>query len=144
MKHLPILIAYDDEDDRFLIKAAFEECGSTIPLFFVQDGLELMQYLNNENAYADANVYKQPSLILLDLNMPKKDGREIIQEMRSNSNFKAIPIVVLSTSNAPSDIKTCYELGANSFITKPSSFEGLLEIIKNLQQFWFVTASLPQ
>lgn len=144
MKHLPILIADDDEDDRFLIKAAFEECGSTIPLFFVQDGLELMQYLNNENAYTDASVYKQPSLILLDLNMPKKDGREIIQEMRSNSNFKAIPIVVLSTSNAPSDIKTCYELGANSFITKPSSFEGLLEIIKNLQQFWFVTASLPQ
>lgn len=80
------VIADDDEDDRFLIKAAFEECGSTIPLFFVQDGLELMQYLNNENAYADANVYKQPSLILLDLNMPKKDGREIIQEMRSNSN----------------------------------------------------------
>jgi CheY-like chemotaxis protein len=144
MKHLPILIADDDEDDRFLIKAAFEECGSTIPLFFVQDGLELMHYLNNEKTYADASVYKQPSLILLDLNMPKKDGREIIQEMRTNSNFKAIPIVVLSTSNAPSDIKTCYELGANSFITKPSSFEGLLEIIKNLQQFWFVTASLPQ
>ncbi|MDI9864555.1 response regulator [Flectobacillus sp. DC10W] len=144
MKHLPILIADDDEDDRFLIKAAFEECGSSISLFFVQDGLELMQYLNNENAYADANVYKQPSLILLDLNMPKKDGREIIQEMRANSNFRAIPIVVLSTSNAPSDIRTCYELGANSFITKPSSFEGLLEIIKNLQQFWFVTASLPQ
>ncbi|MDI9880134.1 response regulator [Flectobacillus longus] len=144
MKHLPILIADDDEDDRFLIKAAFEECGSSISLFFVQDGLELMQYLNNENAYADANVYKQPSLILLDLNMPKKDGREIIQEMRANTNFRAIPIVVLSTSNAPSDIRTCYELGANSFITKPSSFEGLLEIIKNLQQFWFVTASLPQ
>ncbi|MFY7829653.1 MAG: response regulator [Flectobacillus sp.] len=144
MKQLPILIADDDEDDRFLIKAAFEECGSSIPLSFVQDGLELMQYLNNENAFSDTNLYKQPSLILLDLNMPKKDGREIIQEMRANSNFKSIPIVVLSTSNAPSDIRTCYELGANSFITKPSSFEGLLEIIKNLQQFWFVTASLPQ
>jgi CheY-like chemotaxis protein len=143
MKKIPILIADDDEDDRFLIKAAFEECGIEMPLVFVQDGLELMQYLKNQGEYANTIVYPLPSLILMDLNMPKKDGRESIHEIRSTAFLRKIPIIVLSTSNAPNDIKICYELGANSFITKPSSFEGLVDTIKSLKKFWFEIAILP-
>lgn len=144
MKKVPILIAEDDEDDRFLIQAAFEDCGIAHPLVFARDGIEVMQYLLNQGAFANKEAYPRPALVLLDLNMPKKDGRETIKEIRNQEAFKTLPIIVLSTSNAPQDLKICYESGANCFINKPSSFEGLLDTVKGIYDFWFRLALLPR
>lgn len=135
MSVLSILIADDDEDDKFLLKSAFEESGIDAPLSFVDNGQELMEYL--------LKAKKLPSIILLDLNMPKKDGREALKEIKENPKFRSIPILILTTSNSPEDIRNCYFLGANCFITKPSTFEGLMKVIGELNKFWFSIASIP-
>src|SRR6218665_1308244 len=132
---LSILIADDDEDDKFLLKSAFEESGIDAPLSFVDNGQELMDFLHKAK--------RLPSIILLDLNMPKKDGREALKEIKENPKFRSIPILILTTSNSPEDIKNCYFLGANCFITKPSTFEGLMRVIGELNKFWFNIASIP-
>lgn len=135
MSVLSILIADDDEDDKFLLKSAFEESGIDAPLSFVDNGQELLDFLQKAK--------KLPSIILLDLNMPKKDGREALKEIKENPKFRSIPILILTTSNSPEDIKNCYFLGANCFITKPSTFEGLMKVIGELNKFWFNIASIP-
>ncbi|PLK42203.1 MULTISPECIES: response regulator [Emticicia] len=135
MSILSILIADDDEDDKFLLKSAFEESGIEAPLSFVDNGQELVDFLHKAK--------KLPSIILLDLNMPKKDGREALKEIKENPKFRSIPILILTTSNSPEDIKNCYFLGANCFITKPSTFEGLMKMIGELNKFWFNIASIP-
>ncbi len=135
MSVLSIVIADDDEDDKFLLKSAFEESGIDAPLSFVDNGQELIDFLNKAK--------KLPSIILLDLNMPKKDGREALKEIKENPRFRSIPILILTTSNSPEDIRNCYFLGANCFITKPSTFEGLMKAIGELNKFWFNIASIP-
>ncbi len=135
MSVFSILIADDDEDDKFLLKSAFEESGIDAPLSFVDNGQELMEFL--------LKAKKLPSIILLDLNMPKKDGREALKEIKENPKFRSIPILILTTSNSPEDIRNCYFLGANCFITKPSTFEGLMKVIGELNKFWFSIASIP-
>ncbi|GAB3507494.1 response regulator [Emticicia fontis] len=135
MSVFSILIVDDDEDDKFLLKSAFEESGIEAPLSFVDNGQELMDFLHKAK--------KLPSIILLDLNMPKKDGREALKEIKENPKFRSIPILILTTSNSPEDIRNCYFLGANCFITKPSTFEGLMRVIGELNKFWFNIASIP-
>lgn len=135
MSVFSILIADDDEDDKFLLKSAFEESGIDAPLSFVDNGQELMDFLHKAK--------KLPSIILLDLNMPKKDGREALKEIKENPKFRSIPILILTTSNSPEDVRNCYFLGANCFITKPSTFEGLMRVIGELNKFWFNIASIP-
>ncbi|TDE16894.1 response regulator [Dyadobacter psychrotolerans] len=137
MVNRQILMADDDADDRFLVQAAFEDNGIPNPVVFFEDGEQLVNYLTD----TDNDI--SPLLILLDLNMPKRDGREVLQMLRGNLVWNAIPIIIFSTSNAPDDVNAAYQLGANCYIIKPSSYEGLKEAVMNIQRFWLHTATLP-
>jgi CheY-like chemotaxis protein len=138
------LMADDDADDRLLAKEALEESHLANALYFVEDGEELMQYLRREGRFSDPLLSPRPGLILLDLHMPKKDGREALKEIKSDALLREIPIVVLTTSKAEEDVYRTYSLGVNSFITKPVSFEGMVEIMKTLTHYWFQIVRLPQ
>lgn len=138
-----ILMADDDEDDCMLAREALAESRLANDLHFVPDGEELMDYLYRRGEYIDPSRSPRPGLILLDLNMPKKDGREALQEIKSNPHFRHIPIVVLTTSKAEEDIYTSYNLGANSFITKPVTFAALVDVMKTIGKYWFEIVELP-
>ncbi|NLY75248.1 MAG: response regulator [Firmicutes bacterium] len=142
-KSIVILIAEDDPDDRMLIKEALEEARLANPLQFVVDGVELMDYLYRQNQYADLKGQPLPGLILLDLNMPRKNGIEALQEIKANGSFKQIPIIVFTTSKAEEDIIRTYNLGVNSFISKPVSFEEFLDVVRTLTKYWFEIVELP-
>ncbi len=138
-----ILIADDDADDRILIADAFEESRLNNPVDFVEDGVELLEYLRQEGKYADKPKGVLPGLILLDLNMPRMDGRTALQEIRSDPKLKCIPIVVLTTSKSEEDILKTYNLGVNSFITKPVTFDSLCDIVRILSHYWIEIVALP-
>ncbi len=140
---ITILVADDDPDDRMLIKDAFEESRLANLLDFVQDGEELMDYLNRKGKFTQLNDAQLPGLILLDLNMPKKDGREALKEIKADKKLRRIPIVVLTTSKTEEDILRTYDLGVSSFITKPVSFASLVDIVKTLTKYWFQIVKLP-
>ena len=140
---ITILMADDDADDRMFAKDALEEARLANDLYFVEDGEELMDYLRHHGKYANLNGSPKPGLILLDLNMPRKDGREALKEIKDDDELKRIPVVVLTTSQAQEDIYRTYDLGVSSFITKPVSFEGLVEIMKTLGKYWFEIVTLP-
>lgn len=143
LKTITILMADDDSDDRLMAKEAFEENKLANDLVFVEDGQELLDYLNCKGKY-EGRQNGIPGIILLDLNMPKKDGREALKELKEDPKFKRIPIVVLTTSKAEEDIIRSYDLGVNSFITKPVSFEELVHVIKELGNYWFGIVELPK
>ena len=136
-------MADDDPDDCLMIKEALEESPLACDLYYVEDGEELMDYLNHRGKYSDPEMSPSPGLILLDLNMPKKDGREALKEIKASQELKRIPIVVLTTSKAEEDIQRTYNLGVSSFISKPVSFESLVEIMKTLTKYWFEIVELP-
>jgi CheY-like chemotaxis protein len=138
-----ILVADDDPDDRQLTKEAFEESRILNDLRFVVDGVELMEYLQRRGRYADPADSPRPSLILLDLNMPRKDGREALEEIRSDPRLRAIRIIVMTTSKAEEDILRSYNLSASSYITKPITFDGLVEVVKALGKYWLEIVELP-
>ena len=142
-KPIPILMADDDEDDRLLTKDAFREYRVGNVLLFVEDGEELMEYLHRKGKFTDPKRSPRPGLILLDLNMPRKDGREALEEIKSDRNLRSIPVVVLTTSKAEEDVLRSYDLGVNSFITKPVTFEGLVEVVKTLGKYWIEIVELP-
>ena len=138
-----ILVADDDEDDRMLIADAFEESMLNNPVDFVNDGEQLMQYLRKEGPYADSKDVPLPGIILLDLNMPKKDGRTALKEIREDEQLRKIPIVVLTTSKSEEDILKTYNLGVNSFITKPVTFDGLVEVVRVIGKYWIEIVAIP-
>ncbi len=138
-----ILIADDDEDDLLLIADAFEEARLTNPIDFVKDGEELMQYLRKEGQYAGTDDIPLPGIILLDLNMPKKDGRTALKEIREDPKLHKIPIIVLTTSKSEEDILKTYDLGVNSFITKPVTFDRLVEVVRVLRKYWIEIVAIP-
>ncbi len=140
---ITILMADDDADDRLFAKEAMEEARLANDLHFVEDGEELMDYLHHRGRFADQNGCPRPGLILLDLNMPRKDGREALEEIKGDPDLRRIPIVVLTTSKAEEDIYRTYDLGVNSFITKPVSFAGMVEVMKTLRKYWFEIVELP-
>ncbi len=142
-RSITILMADDDEEDCQLTKEAWEENRLANELRFVGDGEELMEYLHHRGKYSDPADAPPPGLILLDLNMPKKDGREALREIKASSELRRIPIVVLTTSKAEEDILRSYDLGASSYITKPVTFEGLVETVKHLEKYWFAVVELP-
>ncbi len=142
-KEIIILVADDDPDDRLMIKDSFEETGVRNPVHFVHDGEELLDYLMRRGSYASLSNLRLPGLILLDLNMPKKDGREALKEIKSNPSLRQIPVVVFTTSKAEEDICRSYELGVNSFICKPLSYDVLLKTVKSLIKYWLETVQLP-
>lgn len=139
-----ILIADDDAEDRMLIHEALEESRLKNSIQFVENGEELMDYLHNRNRFRDKAKFPTPGLVLLDLNMPKKDGREALKEIKADETLRLIPIVVLTTSKAEEDVLRTYDLGVNSFITKPVTFSALVEVMKTLSKYWFEIVELPK
>jgi CheY-like chemotaxis protein len=138
-----ILMADDDEDDCMLAREALAESRLANELHIVRDGEELMDYLHHRGQYTDAKSAPRPGLILLDLNMPKKDGREALREIKADSVLRRIPVIVLTTSKADEDIYHTYDLGANSFIIKPVTFASLVEVMRTIGKYWFEIVELP-
>ena len=142
-KMITIVLADDDPDDRQLTEDAFSENRLANQLHCVEDGEELMDYLYRRGKYESLRNEPLPGLILLDLNMPRKDGREALKEIKADPELRRIPIVVLTTSKAEEDILRTYDLGVNSYVTKPVTFKSLVELIKVLGRYWFEVVELP-
>lgn len=143
-KPITILMADDDEEDRELARDALQDAHLANEMRFVVDGQDLMDYLRLEGRYADASVdAPRPGIILLDLNMPKKDGREALGEIKTDPALRQIPVVVLTTSKDEEDVLRTYDLGVNSFVTKPVTFAGLVEVMRTWTRYWFEIVELP-
>ena len=142
-KPITILLAEDDHDDCYLIGEALEESGIQHKLFVVENGEELLNYLSRQGKYQDTTVYPKPNVILLDLKMPLLDGKEALMQIKKNPQLKRIPIIVLTTSQADEDINETYSLGITGFITKPRTFNELVEIMKSVGNYWFDSVTLP-
>ncbi len=142
-KPITILMADDDPDDRQLTKEAFEEGRLINDVRFVENGEELMDYLRRQGRFAAPVEAPRPGLILLDLNMPRKDGRTVLKEIKNDPELRTIPVVVLTTSKADEDVYKSYDLGVNSYIVKPVTFEALVDIMQTLEKYWFEIVELP-
>ena len=142
-KPITILLADDDPDDRQMTREALAESRLMNDFRWVEDGESLLDYLLRQGKYTAPHAAPRPGLILLDLNMPRKDGREALREIKANADLRSIPIVVLTTSKAEEDIYRTYDLGVNSFITKPVTFAGLVDVMKTLGRYWFEIVELP-
>lgn len=142
-KPITILMADDDPDDRQMTREAFEESRLANDLRFVEDGVELMDYLCRRNQYAEPDSSPRPGLILLDLNMPKKDGRQALSEIKAHPQLRNIRVVVMTTSKAEEDILRTYDLGASSYVTKPVTFAALVDVISTMGRYWLEIVELP-
>lgn len=136
-------MADDDEDDRLLTQDALAESRVLNELHFVEDGVELLEYLERKGKFEDKAVSPRPGLILLDLNMPRMDGREALEAIKGNPNLKGIPVVILTTSKQEEGMVKGYNLGAASYITKPVTFDGLVDLMKTLGKYWVEFVELP-
>lgn len=143
MRLVPILMAEDDLEDQMLSKIALSESKLQNPFMCVENGQELMDYLHRKPPFQDTQKYPLPGLIILDLNMPVKDGMTTLRELKSDDNFKHIPVVILTTSSEDEEIIKSYNEGANSFITKPVRLDKLIEIMKQLGKYWFSIVEAP-
>jgi CheY-like chemotaxis protein len=139
----PILMAEDDADDRLMAKKALTSNFVANPLVTVNNGVELLEYLHQKGKYSDPALSPRPCFILLDLNMPKMDGREALKIIKEEEDLKGIPVVVMTTSKAEEDIFKSYGEGVNSYITKPVTFDGLVKVIKALKDYWLEIVELP-
>lgn len=140
---ITILMADDDADDRRLTQEAFEEGRLINNVRYVENGEALMDYLRKQGQFAPPAAAPRPGLILLDLNMPRKDGRTVLKEIKGDPELRQIPVVVLTTSKADEDIYKSYDLGVNSYIVKPVTFEALVDILQTLEKYWFEIVELP-
>jgi CheY-like chemotaxis protein len=138
-----LLIAEDDEEDRMLLEEAIRKAGISIPVQCVQNGEELLDFLHRRHEYAAQSPAVKPVLILLDLNMPKLDGRQALEEIKKESKFREIPVIVFTTSNTREEINRAYSSGASSFIIKPFSFTTLVDMMKIIKHYWLETVELP-
>ncbi len=137
-----ILLADDDEEDRELARDALQDSRLANEMKFVYDGEDLLDYLRHRGRWSDEES-PRPGIILLDLNMPKKDGREALQEIKSDDSLRRIPVVVLTTSKDEADVLSTYDLGVSSFISKPVTFGGLVDVMKTWTRYWFEIVELP-
>lgn len=142
-KPMVILMADDDDDDFLLTQKALKQSKLLNTLIRVKDGEELLDYLLGRNDFTDRSAYERPGVILLDLNMPRMDGREALKQIKSNDDLNDIPVVVFTTSKAEEDIYKSYKLGVNSFITKPVTFDNLIQVMQTLGKYWFEIVELP-
>jgi len=143
-RKVTILMADDDPDDREMTREAFEEARLVNDLRFVNDGAELMDYLQRKGQYAAPESSPFPGILLLDLNMPRKDGREALRELKSDPRFRGIRVIIMTTSKAEEDIVRTYNLSAASYITKPVTFEALVEVVRMLGKYWLEIVELPE
>jgi CheY-like chemotaxis protein len=139
-----ILMAEDDPDDRLLSEEALREAHLANELYFVEDGEDLMNYLLNRGKFSERENAPRPGLILLDLNMPKKDGREALKEIKANPSLRSIPVVILTTSKAEEDILRSYDLGVSGYVTKPVTLQELIDVMKTIGKYWFEIVELPE
>jgi CheY-like chemotaxis protein len=139
-----ILMVEDDPDDIYLIGEAIDECQMNAQIYIVEDGEQMLDYLHQKGNYSDPDLAPRPDLILLDLNMPRKDGREALAELKEEPDLRGIPVVVLTTSSAERDMKDSYAKGASGFVTKPVSFSGLREAVCKIGDYWIRTVQLPE
>jgi len=140
---ITILMADDDPDDRLLTADALKEARLINDIRFVENGEELLEYLRHEGKFSSPADCPRPGLILLDLNMPRKDGRTVLQELKKDPELRSIPVVVLTTSKDDEDVYRSYDLGVNSYIVKPVTFEALVDILQTLEKYWFEIVELP-
>lgn len=139
---MTILIADDDHDDRLFMEQALRQNGFSQTIQFVEDGEELMEYLRHEGRFLDQNV-PWPNLLILDLNMPRKNGFQALEEIKDDPKLRRLPVVVMTTSSADEDVVKTYNLGVNSFVTKPFNFSRLVEMVGALKTYWMDTVKLP-
>ena len=143
-KPITILVADDDADDRQLIREAFDEAKVANDLRFVEDGVEVFDYLNRRGKFADPAASPWPSILLLDLNMPRMDGRKVLERMRAEDRYAPIRVIVMTTSQAEEDIVRSYQLAAASYITKPITFDALVQVVQTLGRYWLEIVELPE
>lgn len=143
-RSITILMADDDSDDRMLTERALKKNNIVNDFRWVEDGEQLLDYLNRRGDYSDPEKSPRPGIILLDLNMPRKDGREALSEIKKNESLRRIPVVVLTTSKEEEDILRSYDLGVNSYITKPVTFQGLVDAMNTIGRYWLDIVKLPQ
>jgi CheY-like chemotaxis protein len=140
---ITILMADDDADDRQLTREALEDARLINDIRFVENGEELIDYLRRQGKYAPPTEAPRPGLILLDLNMPRKDGRTVLKEIKQDADLRRIPVVVLTTSKSDEDVYRSYDLGVNSYIVKPVTFDALVDVLQTLEKYWFEIVELP-
>jgi chemotaxis family two-component system response regulator Rcp1 len=140
IRPIEILLVEDSPTDALLTRSAFAEARLINTLHTVEDGVEAMKYLRKESPYTES---PRPDLILLDLNLPRKDGREVLAEIKQDESLKVIPVVILTTSRAEEDVLKSYKLHANCYISKPIDFDSFTEAITALEKFWFAVVTLP-
>jgi CheY-like chemotaxis protein len=140
----PILLIEDSPEDTEAMRRAFKRAGLANPIHHCMDGDEALDFLFQRNQYAEPDKAPRPAIILLDLNLPGTDGREVLAEIKQNENLKLIPVLVLTTSSDERDIEKCYRAGANSYVIKPVDFGGFMEAIQRLSDFWFEVVVLPK
>jgi CheY-like chemotaxis protein len=138
-----IVWAEDDPADRVLMKHAISKAGLAMKPVFVSDGLELIQYLRHEGAYSDRESAPRPDLILLDLNMPRVDGKKVLEVLSADHDLRRIPVLVVSTSRDPGEVVNSYDLGANSYVVKPQSFDELVEAMEMIDRYWAQVCEVP-
>jgi len=143
LSNAPILLVEDEENDVILLQRAFARSGLVNPLHVVRHGDDAVAYLGGTGEFADREKFPLPVFVLLDLKMPRRSGLEVLQWVKEHSGLKRMPIVVLTSSKDDTDINRAYELGANSYIVKPVSFESLVELVKSLELYWLVINELP-
>lgn len=142
-KPIVLLFADDDLDDQLLVKEAFAENKLSNKILFVNNGEELLDYLKQRGKFSDPDLSPRPDLILLDLNMPKVDGREALKEIKQDKKLRQIPVIILTTSKAEEDIIRTYDLGVNSYISKPVTFTAMVKIVQTIEAYWFQIVKLP-
>lgn len=138
-----VLMADDDPDDCLLVREALADCGRSVDFRWVQDGVDLLEYLRRQGKYVSGVSAPWPDVLLLDLNMPRKDGREALREIRADPLLNHLPIVILSTSKAPTDIDRAYDLGANTFVTKPATYDGMISTLCSILDYWLESTRSP-
>ncbi|MBU0735230.1 MAG: response regulator [Pseudomonadota bacterium] len=141
---IPILLVEDDEDDIAITERAFKRARVSNPLYIVRDGEEALEFLKHTGRYTDPDKAPRPGIILLDLNMPGLDGREVLERIKKDPKLHYIPVVVLTTSSEEADVLGCYVKGANTYITKPVDFEGFMHAVITIGEYWLSIARIPE
>jgi len=140
MRAMQLLLVEDSASDIRLVKEALKETGVPVQMTIMRDGVEALEHLRN----VELGFAGRPDIILLDLNLPRKNGREVLSEVKSSPNLKQIPVLVMTSSQSDEDVNQCYALNANCYITKPGDLDNYIDVVRAIEDFWFFTARLPE